>query len=1141
MDPGVPWPLLDAIQSAVVVADSSATVLFMNRAARELHGLDRSATTGRRKDDWPEFNLFDEQGRPVGPESLPIVRASRGETVEGERYLVRFCADDSLHLWEYSAVPFDQRSDEAPDGPSVVLTIRDLTASLHENEATGRSAGREAAAALDRLEVLLELLPVGVAICDSQGKIVLSNSMIDTIWGSLPRANDFGEYQMYRGWWADTGAPLLPEDWGLYRAVSFGETTIGEAIDIARFDGARATILNSAAPIRSERGSITGAVAVLQDVTESTRRERLERHLAEAIRDILECRDRESRVLVGARWLGTMFDARSVVYLEVRDGELVSGMRGVDVESACSGAVDAARIWGSLSTGAVQLIRSGPPAEDPDVIVLPVVSERGPLGAYVARRVERAPWTDIEARVAERFTRILPLLFDVMRDRARLTTPTDRCSAARDERHPATGASADDAELTARVLSGFTSGSACDPGAAALRFLGSALTSFAADYGRVVEIGEVAGSPEVRLIAESPDSPASEREPPSFEVFSAIACREPVFVSKATEVEHGFAGSFITCPFKIGSTSAALTLAWRDTATAMSQSRRGIAIAAQLLGLHLGEVHVRSALESVLESQSFIAEVGRTTASSLDPAGVGISVARLFKARFGAVTVRLYGLDADAVVREIRNEFSAAESGECPWGAIEALIGRDTRPFVRLTTDDTGVSSLIELTPGEHAFVLPLVHRRRSVGVMAVVFDDESRVQEEPDPWMLAALPEIAASLDVAQRFAAQARAGVHASVVHRFGARLSELSTVDDRTEAAMPMVADAISVQGAALLRMSRDGWEVQRTWGSLTGAAATRLAQEHSRPGPRRTSRQHSPSPPAIIAIDEDEALVVLRGASGPQFKDEDRELLHRLLQSLMASTRQLCLTEQRERQLQAQEQWLADVSHDLKTPLASIHAYAQLLSSEHDTAPEEVRREARAMLRQTAQINALIESLLLAFRLRADALPVKIEDADANEIVSEVVDLIRADPRSDGRAPVIERTHFASVIQVDRRLLVRALCNVGLNAYVHNPAHTPVSIRVRDEGGACRIEVVDEGKGMSATELESVLQRYRQGSPAKGDRRGSGLGLPIAKGLVELMGGAFLIDSTPGRGTTIEIEFVRRTGDRGPRPSARQQKR
>ena len=185
---------------------------------------------------------------------------------------------------------------------------------------------------------------------------------------------------------------------------------------------------------------------------------------------------------------------------------------------------------------------------------------------------------------------------------------------------------------------------------------------------------------------------------------------------------------------------------------------------------------------------------------------------------------------------------------------------------------------------------------------------------------------------------------------------------------------------------------------------------------------------------------------------------------------------------------------------------------------------MRRQGGRILQQASGIQRLIDNLLLVFRIRAKALPVEMTVEDANDVASEAVQLVLADPRVRGASVSLEGPPSRIPVEIDRRLLVRALCNVTTNAVVHGGAGVNVRVRVASGRGTCRIEVSDDGKGIDADHLDCVFDRYYGGESARGDRAGSGLGLPIARELVELMGGSLDVDSSPGKGTTISIEFA-----------------
>ena len=142
---------------------------------------------------------------------------------------------------------------------------------------------------LQLLRQVLETLPVGVAVVDRAGDILLANATSQRIWGDLIVSGDDRRAQSI-GFWHDSGKRIAPTEWASVRAVSEGKTSLNELIDIETFHGQRKTMQNSAAPIRNTEGAIIGAVIVNEDVTERVRAE-------EALRKI-------ERLLVDAEKLG---------------------------------------------------------------------------------------------------------------------------------------------------------------------------------------------------------------------------------------------------------------------------------------------------------------------------------------------------------------------------------------------------------------------------------------------------------------------------------------------------------------------------------------------------------------------------------------------------------------------------------------------------------------------------------------------------------------------------------------------------------------------------------------------------------------------------------------------------------------------
>ena len=119
-----------------------------------------------------------------------------------------------------------------------------------------------------RLEGVLNVLPVGMAILDTSGGNIRSNKAFEEIWGQpRPPVRDIRDYAAYKAWWVDTGKPVEPEEWASAKAVRNAESVFNQYLKIQRFDGSTAYVLNSATPVLDADGQIVAGTVAIQDVT----------------------------------------------------------------------------------------------------------------------------------------------------------------------------------------------------------------------------------------------------------------------------------------------------------------------------------------------------------------------------------------------------------------------------------------------------------------------------------------------------------------------------------------------------------------------------------------------------------------------------------------------------------------------------------------------------------------------------------------------------------------------------------------------------------------------------------------------------------------------------------------------------------
>jgi two-component system sensor histidine kinase KdpD len=220
-------------------------------------------------------------------------------------------------------------------------------------------------------------------------------------------------------------------------------------------------------------------------------------------------------------------------------------------------------------------------------------------------------------------------------------------------------------------------------------------------------------------------------------------------------------------------------------------------------------------------------------------------------------------------------------------------------------------------------------------------------------------------------------------------------------------------------------------------------------------------------------------------------------------------------------------LAAVSHDLRTPLASIKAASSSLRQ-----PDVVFSDAdRADLLETIEestdrLTVLVANLLDMSRLQSGSVVPRMSAVDIDEAVSAA-----AAPLVDGERVRISMDDALPPAAADAGLLDRVLANVLENALKHSGAE--VVVHAAATGSRLQVRVVDRGRGVPEGAKDAIFAPFqRYGDTPRGT--GVGLGLAVARGLMEAMGGSIAAEDTPGGGLTIVMELAREGGSTDPRP-------
>ena len=217
-------------------------------------------------------------------------------------------------------------------------------------------------------------------------------------------------------------------------------------------------------------------------------------------------------------------------------------------------------------------------------------------------------------------------------------------------------------------------------------------------------------------------------------------------------------------------------------------------------------------------------------------------------------------------------------------------------------------------------------------------------------------------------------------------------------------------------------------------------------------------------------------------------------------------------------------LDSVSHDLRTPLASIRATAGNLA-DPDVAwtTESIRRAAESIDDEARRLDRLVRSVLDLSRIESGALQPDLEVHDPAELVGQAAR--RAAPSLDPRPLAIDIDDDAPLLSVDAVLFDAIVSNLLDNIADHTPPTTPVVIRARrGEPGRAVLTVEDGGPGVAEADLSRVFDKFqRSGRPGEGPRHGMGIGLSIVRGMTEVLGGSVTARRSELGGLAVDVEL------------------
>jgi two-component system sensor histidine kinase SenX3 len=269
-----------------------------------------------------------------------------------------------------------------------------------------------------------------------------------------------------------------------------------------------------------------------------------------------------------------------------------------------------------------------------------------------------------------------------------------------------------------------------------------------------------------------------------------------------------------------------------------------------------------------------------------------------------------------------------------------------------------------------------------------------------------------------------------------------------------------------------------------------------------------------------------LVVRRSRSGPAINIAARV-------APLGSRLVLVLVEDRtrERRVEAiRRDFVANVSHELKTPVGAINLLAEAVAQAADD-PEAVIRFASRMQMESERLTRLVQQIIELSRLQGDD---PLEDATGvlvDEIVERAMDRVRVDA-SGKQVELVFAGERGCLIHGNADQILAALGNLVENAVVYSQPRTQVTISVRSAEGMVELAVTDQGVGIPATELERIFERFYRVDPARARATGgTGLGLSIVKHVAATHGGEVRVWSVEGDGSTFTMVLPAQVDDAG----------
>ncbi len=220
----------------------------------------------------------------------------------------------------------------------------------------------------------------------------------------------------------------------------------------------------------------------------------------------------------------------------------------------------------------------------------------------------------------------------------------------------------------------------------------------------------------------------------------------------------------------------------------------------------------------------------------------------------------------------------------------------------------------------------------------------------------------------------------------------------------------------------------------------------------------------------------------------------------------------------------DEFVLTASHELRSPLTSVQGFAELLLLERERLSPKQAETVEVILDNTRHLVRLLNDLLDLARSDAGRLTIKPVPTETAGLIEEAVRTMRAQFDARRQRLNLEIEPGLPGVEADGDRIRQVMVNLLTNANEYCPEGAGIGVKVRRAGVDVEIDVIDDGPGIPAEQLEHIFERFSRGDAGETQRvGGTGLGLAISKSLIELHGGTIEAASTPERGSTFRVHL------------------